>query len=96
MTAFIPFIVLVVGFALPPLLTGKSIPVFLVGIVSGLVNIFLAKINPKTGEVLSKMRRFLIAPCRALKISMTGREERPTIPWTHLFPFFRPTQKPAD
>jgi hypothetical protein len=49
-TAFIPFIVLVVGFALPPLLTGKSIPVFLVGIVSGLVNIFLAKINPKTGE----------------------------------------------
>ena len=50
-TAFIPFIVLVVGFALPPLLTGKSIPVFLVSIASGLVNIFLAKMNAKAGEV---------------------------------------------
>lgn len=42
-TAFLPFVVLVVGFAL-------GFPVFLVGLVSGVVTIILAKISPKKGE----------------------------------------------
>lgn len=41
--AFFPFLVLLTGFVL-------GFPVFLVGLVAGLSTIFLAKINPKTGE----------------------------------------------
>ncbi|MDR1708507.1 MAG: citrate transporter [Candidatus Accumulibacter sp.] len=42
-TAFLPFLILVVGFVL-------GFPIFLVGLVSGLATIFFAKISPKKGE----------------------------------------------